>query len=592
MTSTFHKLASLALTLGLYACEGGIELKTIGGLKSAEQDILKYQPGAKVVFEPKSGGSQETHPFILLLDPEKICDDLTFYNQDGDLVKGTRNCEIPSLGQYEPNLKAENIRTGVSIGTIDGTLKPSPEDCAADGATDCVAVPTFPAVNKTINLAVDNLAKISRGVTVGGLVGTMADCSSDGQTGCFAVASYPALQKSLLTASVLKNGTVINGVTGAYPNATYPLAGSTVAADLTAATFNAQVKSSTAFEYFDSTGSHQTGAGDDDITAANIVSPISILGTSGTAPTLVAPDAWNVRVGTVINGVTGQLKTSCRNRSNATRWDSSYPSTVTTVDTTADTLTISAHPFTSNMMVRVGATTTPTGITANTQTYYVIYVDANTIQLSATGGPGTQVDITATGSDVTVYQWVDGTLHWWDTIIDFNNNLAYPTSMVAGWTSATDCDYSNWQDLTADGTCNATTDNCIMKDLISGLMWSESFPVSVTAPASTQLNWQKAIQHCDDLSFGIYSDWRLATQKELLEAYIHGIRDVGYNGAGAIRGSGSTHNNDQFILNVDQGFWSSTASSSDTTAAHYIDLHNGISVNTSKASLTQVLCVR
>ena len=507
-------------------------------------------------------------------------------------VDGTTAClTVTGFPSANTTGAAAKILTGQTLAGVSGSATPAPSNCAADGATDCVAVTNFPAVDRITNLAVGNLAKISSSVTVGGTVGTMGDCSSDGQTGCFAVATYPALQKSLLTASVLKNGTVINGVTGAYPNATYPLAGSTVAADLTAATFNAQVKSATAFEYFDSTGALQSGSGDDDITAANILTPVSIFGTTGTAAAIVAPDAWNVRVGTVINGVTGQLKTSCRNRANTSIWNTSVPYTASALDATANTLTISSHPFTSNMTVRVGASTEPTGITANTTTYYVIVVDANTIQLSASSGPGAQVDFTTVGSNVTVYQWSDATLHWWDTIDDENNNAVYPTSLVSGWSTDTDCDSSTWQDLTTDGTCNTAADDCIMKDRITGLMWSESYPVTATAAASTTRNWQLSIQQCNNLSFGGYSGWRLPTQKELMEAYVHGIRDVGYNGTGTIRGSGSTNNNDLFIPDVDRAFWTSSTGSV-SLSSWYITLDDGYVDREPQTSAMRFICVR
>ena len=585
MLRTSQRIGSFVLWLGLYACQGGIELKTVGS-NSGGKKITKYWSGAKVVLEVKDGEAGDAFPLILL-NPAKVCNDLTFYNQEGNLVQGTRICEVPSLGEAEPNLKAENIRAGITIGTIDGTLKPSPEDCAADGVINCVAVATFPAANKTAFAAND----IRSGISVAGVSGSLTECSTDGQTNCLAIPTYPALQKSLLTASVLKNGSVINGITGAYPNATYPLAGSTVAADLTAATFNAQVKSATAFEYFDSTGTLQAGAGDDDITAANIVSPISIFGTSGTAPTPVAPDAWNVRVGTVINGVTGQLKTTCRNRANSSIWNTSLPYTATALDTTADTLTISSHPFTSNMTVRVGASVEPVGLTANTTTYFVIVVDANTIQLSASSGPGAQVDFTTVGSIVTVYQWSDATLHWWDTIDDHNNNGVYPTSLVSGWSTDTDCDSSTWLDLTTDGTCNSAADDCIMQDKITGLMWSESYPATALAAASTTRNWQKSIQQCNDLNFGGHSGWRLPTQKELLEAYVHGIRDVGYNGTGTIRGSGSTNNNDLFISNVDGGYWTSSVGTTSINA-WYVVLSDGYADREPQASALRFICVR
>ncbi|MBC7533967.1 MAG: DUF1566 domain-containing protein [Oligoflexus sp.] len=491
-------ILSFTLLYAQVGCKGSADVKATGGAPAQSEGVVTYQPGAKIVVKPAEGSTAETYPLILA-DPAKVCSDLTFYNQDGAVVQGIRSCDGSAVNPADPNLKPENIKAGIVIGSV----------------------------------------------------------------------------------------------TGAYPSSTYPLPSASNTADLDAATFDAKAKSGAAFEYWNSAGNYQTGAGDADIIATNIVSTATIFGLAGNLTAPAAIDPWNVRVGSVVNGVTGQLKTSCRNRANASFWDVGVPYTASTVDATADTLTITGHPFTSNMTVRVGATSIPPGLSAPSTTYYVIYVDANTIKLSAASGPGAQVDITAVGSNVTVYQWSDGTIHWWDTIDDYNNNLVYPTSLVAGWSSNTDCDYSNWQDLTADGTCDTAADNCIMKDKISGLTWSESYPVAGAAAASTALSWHKAIQHCNDLSFGGFTGWRLATQKELMEAYIHGIRDVGYNGAGTIRGSGSTHNNDQFILNVDGYFWSaSTFTYNFPTYAWFVEPHDGYAYYDVKSTPNQVLCVR
>ena len=619
---------SLGLALGLQGCQAGVDLKAIGiDTKSDEKATVNYQPGAKVVVaQPENG--EPTYP-VALLDTGQVCKGITFYNQDGDLIEGTGMCDGFNQAA-EPNLTPENIKAGVRIAGVEGVLKPSPNACNADGATDCLASSTYPAA-----VLLGAAAKIIAGQTLAGVIGSAparpSDCTAGNQSGCVSTTTYRTMDLSLAGATTdltsanfntsvataanfefwdstgarsvvsgtsnlslgnVKSGVTIFGVTGDYPSATYTLPSASGTADLDAATFDAKAKSATAFEYWNSAGSYQTGAGDADVIASNIVSTATIFGLTGNLTAPAGIDSWNVRVGTVINGVTGQLKTSCRNRANASLWDTSVPCTVSAVDTTANTLTITGHPFTSNMTVRVGASTTPTGISLNDTTYYVDVVDANTVRLSATSGPGTQVDITAVGSNVTVYQWSDGTLHWWDTIEDFNNNLVYPTSMVSGWGSDTDCNYSNWQDLTADGTCDAAADNCIMKDRITGLTWSESYPVLGVASASTTLSWQKAIQHCNNLSWGGFSGWRLATQKELMEAYIHGIRDVGYNGAGTIRGSGSTHNNSQFISSVDAGFWSASVNSSNPTFARYVDLSTGYTYTNTKETLYLVLCVR
>ena len=52
------------------------------------------------------------------------------------------------------------------------------------------------------------------------------------------------------------------------------------------------------------------------LSAGNIKSGVTIAGVSGTYIG-VAPDPWDVRVGTTVNGVTGKLKVHCRNRVNS-----------------------------------------------------------------------------------------------------------------------------------------------------------------------------------------------------------------------------------------------------------------------------------
>ena len=515
MTKVFQAFASFALACGILGCEGGIELKTVGSISGVKQADVKYQPGAKVIVETTKDQIEASYPLVLL-DPDKVCSELTFYNQDGDLVQGTRSCDS-SVAQMAL--------------------------CSEDGQTGCVANASYAAAHVS-----GAAAKILAGQTLAGVSGnvtlpassTFVNCTAANQSGCVATTTYKTMDLSL--------------------------AGATT--DLTSANFNSSVTTAGNFEFWDSTGARWVGSG-------------------------TSLDPWNVRAGSVVNGVTGQLKTSCRNRANASLWDIGLPYTVSVVDDSANTLTIIGHPFTSNMTVRVGALTAPTGITIDSTTYYVIVVDANTIKLSITSGPGAEVDITAAGASVTVFQWNDGTLDWWDSIDDYNDNSYYPLEWIAGTTSNTDCNYSNWQDLTADGACDAAADNCIMKDRISGLTWSESYPVAGAAAASTSLSWQKAIQHCNDLSFGGFSGWRLATQKELMEAWIHGIRDVGYIGSGTIRGAGSTQNNDQFILDIDYPFWSGSTDADNAVKGWYVDLYNGmVSESFPKSQNWRVICVR
>lgn len=73
------------------------------------------------------------------------------------------------------------------------------------------------------------------------------------------------------------------------------------------------------------------------------------------------------------------------------------PKTISAVDTGTDRLTVTSHAIPSNTAVQVFAAnggTLPGGLTTGT-VYYVGVVDANTITLSASSGPGATVDLTA-----------------------------------------------------------------------------------------------------------------------------------------------------------------------------------------------------
>lgn len=229
----------------------------------------------------------------------------------------------------DADLVATNVKNGVNLYAVAGSLTPSPANCTGDNQTGCVATSVYKSADigafvagdlklgKTIagvagtipNCVADGggscvvdgtiykAAKMSNfaagdvksGVTVAGVAGSAtleshSNCGSDGATGCVSVAGYPAVNSVNAVAGNIKSGVTIAGVAGQYPSVTYPLPGAVSGtADLTNATFNAQVKSATAFEYWDSAGARQTGAGDANIVAANIVSGATIFGTIGSA---------------------------------------------------------------------------------------------------------------------------------------------------------------------------------------------------------------------------------------------------------------------------------------------------------------------
>lgn len=228
----------------------------------------------------------------------------------------------------DADLIAANVKNGITLYAVSGSLTPSPANCTADSQTACVATSVYKAADtgafvagdlksgKTAagvagtitNCAADGggtcvvdgttykAAKMSNfvagdiksSVTIAGVAGSAtleshSNCGSDGATSCVAVAGYPAANSANVLAANIKSGVTIAGVAGQYPSATYPLPGAGATADLTNANFNAQVNNATAFEYWDSAGARQTGTGDANIAAANIISGTTVFGTAGSA---------------------------------------------------------------------------------------------------------------------------------------------------------------------------------------------------------------------------------------------------------------------------------------------------------------------
>lgn len=226
------------------------------------------------------------------------------HNQTGCVAKAG----FPS---YEASrLTAENIKKGVDIAGPSGTVT---------GAFPSAAAPFRPTATGAKKLTSSNFnssiasaqsfefwdstgamhthqgdadftaANLLKDVTAFGVTGTYqaqpADCSATKVTDCVATATRPTYDSATLTADKIKAGEKIGAITGTYPSATAPLAGSTAMADLKGGSFNSQVSSATSFEYWDSSGQRFTAVGDPDIAvAANIRSATTILGNGGSQP--------------------------------------------------------------------------------------------------------------------------------------------------------------------------------------------------------------------------------------------------------------------------------------------------------------------
>lgn len=504
---------------------------------------------------------------------------------------------------------AGNIRSGFTIGGQPGSLTPSPANCSSGGQQSCVAtgtyfagtacaasgsacyLPTYVLTSQPLRaISFDALdagkTSIRSTLTVGGVTGTLADCSTNNATGCVTTATYQSGDLTNLSAANVRSGVTIAGQAGDFPSATNTLSGASVTADLDAATFNAKVKSSTAFEYWTSSGSRQTGAGDADILDTNIANLVDIFGTTGNLAGGAAPDAWDLRSGVVVGSVTGRLQVNCNNGNRAAVKDISALKLVSI--NTSNVITLNSHGFANNDPVAIIATTMPSPLTIG-PTYYVRSSTTNTFTLALTSG-GADIDITTTGSEVLIARRNDGTPDVWDTIDD-NAGTGYSdttilTSSPFGASAlcggaGTASDSKTWTDVTTT-TCDSAGDQCRYKDKITKLEWSESFFL-------TSSSFVQAYQTCDDLIHDGFSDWRLPTQKELLGAYAHGIRSVSNNNwvdVGSLR---------EDIDGYWTYFWSTTTGGMPGSWYWIVNLAQGDSIYRYSYTTTQntwAICVR
>lgn len=108
-------------------------------------------------------------------------------------------------------------------------------------------------------------------------------CTKDDEIACTVTPPMLAVKPAELNAAHIKKGVTIGGVTGIYPSDAAPLANaSSNIPNLDLEANYDQLRSVSAFEYFDRTGKQYQNAGDPQLTAANIKSGETVLGVTGT----------------------------------------------------------------------------------------------------------------------------------------------------------------------------------------------------------------------------------------------------------------------------------------------------------------------
>ncbi len=156
----------------------------------------------------RTTASKLTDPNCLDPDLSRIPNDQVLTLCDGTVANGSLELD---------NLLSDNVKSGVVVGGVLGSVVPAPSKCASDGAVGCVTTSGFPAADKKTITAAD----LRAGKTIAGVAGTLADCV-DGGSGCVAVGPLQAAATVAGSASKILSGQTVAGISG---NVTLPAVG-------------------------------------------------------------------------------------------------------------------------------------------------------------------------------------------------------------------------------------------------------------------------------------------------------------------------------------------------------------------------------
>ena len=423
----------------------------------------------------------------------------------------------------DANLTIGNIKSGVSIFGVGGDVTPAPANCSANGTQSCVATGSYFAA---------------------------AACAADGSN-CFVPSyvsntqplkaiSYDAIDAgkasmrgTLTLAGVL--GTLAdcstNGTSGCVTTSTYK------SADLS------------------------------NLSAGNIKNGVAIAGTTGSYPSAGSPLAC---ADSTADLDLATFDAKIKSAANFEWFDSlgnRYANAGDT-DITAANIANNVTIFgATGNLVAGGASCTGDGQEGCTTTSTYKSVDTSVLSTwdirkgKSAGGITGSIAFYKNMANTTLFNRTTGTgasavLDIYDTIDDYNGDgSSFPTQNPGGWDQATG---ANWTQVVA---------STVYKDNITGLVWLKD-------NGSTAVTWEAAITACENETSGSRTDWRLPTQKELMQAYTDGIWSQKTN----------------LSLQVAY-YWSASSLSDYTTYAWVLNPYSGGTYSLNKTNTPRLACV-
>jgi len=142
---------------------------------------------------------------------------------------------------------------------------------------------------------------------------------------------------------------------------------------------------------------------------------------------------------------------------------------------------------------------------------------------------------------------------------------------LCGYGSIAAAEERNWEHVE---TTPATIGNeSVFRDRVTRLMWTRGDEL-------TTKDWEDALNYCNELDHGGYSNWGLPTQKERMDACSHGIFDL------------NTEIDPPLGSDLSNYFWTSSSLSDILEEAWINYISIGYITTRDKERSNRVLCVR
>jgi hypothetical protein len=434
-------------------------------------------------------------------------------------VDGGANCLVDGSNFKAAKLDSFNsndILSGKTIAGVQGNAPSRPENCSNDGERGCVVVgPNYAAA-----IVTGAAPKILKNFSVAGIVGE-AVLPPAGSVLSGMMYGNPDTQHQQTGTLILPGPASVLAGSGSYGDPAAPL--------IPSLTNRGTWDLTTVFPgpgYYSDTSNQPA--------PTSIASGTTIVGVEGNSSEGgVTVDPWNLRAGVTAGGVTGNLRTNCRNSGNPAIFTTQSGKQAQIHLTNPLTLKFSNPSDATSFAVNQGIIIkVNSGTQLTTSTFKIASISYDIASLTDMNGSNF-LPLTYQNAYVTIY---NNNSDPWDTIDDSLLSNIYQPLPTLGWDPSKQCGsmrtwenlYGNWMDVSYAGggsysTCSATT--CAFLDINSLLIWSR-------APNPIAENWATAKNLCQSNSTlnsypgSAMHQWRLPTQKELMSAYANGINNV------------------------------------------------------------------